>query len=65
MNLDKKLTRASIYIPEIEEWVCIVGSCLENGQFRLIWRTYNNQSKLGTIDLDKVQELVKNYAVPF
>lgn len=61
MNLQQT---ASIYIPHIQEWASIAGACIEDGKFRLIWKTYSNKS--GTIDLDTAQDLVKSFVVvPF
>jgi hypothetical protein len=61
MNLQQT---ASIYIPYIQEWASITGACIENGKFRLIWKTNSNKS--GTIDLDTTQDLVKSFTVvPF
>jgi hypothetical protein len=62
MNLNSNLQPASIYIPQLQEWASITGACLEDGKFRLIWKTDSN--KLGTIALDTVTELVKSFAVP-
>jgi hypothetical protein len=63
MKLNSNLQSASIYIPHLKEWASITGACLEDGNFRLIWKTDSN--KLGTMALDTVQELVKSFAVPF
>lgn len=63
MNSNSTLQSASLYIPHLEEWASITGACVEDGKFRLIWKTASN--KLGTIDLDTVQELAKRFAVPF
>jgi hypothetical protein len=56
------LQSAFIYLDSIGDWVSIIGACLEDGQFRLIWKASSNQ--LGTIDLTTVQELSAQ-AVPF
>lgn len=63
MNLNSDLQPASIYIPDIKEWASITGACLEDGNFRLIWKTGSN--KFGTMALDTAQELVKSFVVPF
>ena len=64
MNLNSKLQPASIYLPHIKEWASITGACLEDGKFRLIWKT--DSQKFGTIALDTAQELVKSFTVvPF
>lgn len=59
----EKLEPVSLYIPHVEEWASITGACLEDGQFRLIWKT--NSNKFGTMALDTAQELAKSFGVPF
>ena len=61
MNLNSNLQPASIYIPHLKEWASITGACLEDGNFRLIWKTDSN--KFGTIALDTAIDLVKCFPV--
>lgn len=60
---DKNLSPAIIYIPTIQVWASITGACLEDGKFRLIWKTDDNQ--FGTMDIDTLQTLVHSFPVPF
>jgi len=61
--IDKNLSPVSVYIPTIQAWASITGACLENGKFRLTWKTDDN--RLGTMDIDTLQTLVHSFPVPF
>ena len=63
INKDSNLTPASVFIPHLQEWASICGACLEDGNFRLIWKT--ESGNLGTMALDTAAELVKHFSVPF
>lgn len=60
---ETNLAPASIYIPELSKWATVTGACLENGHFRLIWKTDCNH--FGLMTLDKAQELISSFACPF
>jgi hypothetical protein len=62
-NEPNRIEAAYVFLPEIKEFVSIIGSCLQNGKFCLIWKT--NTKKLGTIDPSTFAELSKKYVVPF
>lgn len=62
MNIDN-ISPATIYIPTIQKWASITGACLENGQFRLIYKTDDNQ--FGLMSLDTAQTLINCFPVPF
>jgi hypothetical protein len=53
----------TIYIPTIGKWASITGACLVDKQFRLIYKTDDNES--GFMALDTAQMLVNLFPVPF
>ncbi len=57
------IDRASLYVPFIKEWVEIVGCCLENGEFKLTWKS--ESGKLGTMSVGLCEELASRYVASF
>ena len=53
----------TIYIPAIDKWASITGACLKDKEFRLIYKTDDNE--FGFMSLDTAQTLVKLFPAPF
>jgi hypothetical protein len=59
---EQNLESAYFFVESINEWAQIIGNCLLDGEFRLIWKY--SQNKLGLIDLDTLKKLSKE-TIPF
>ncbi|MEM6398686.1 MAG: hypothetical protein AAF757_00415 [Cyanobacteria bacterium P01_D01_bin.116] len=57
------ISPVTIYIPTIDKWASITGACLKDNQFRLTYKTDDND--FGFMALDTAQLLVKLFPTPF